>query len=280
MTKSFGTLSITLRSAVIGLLVFTTASCGNLASSPKNAQATSGSKLPYKFRSTSLFPSPISTALGYLTGKNLLPVLAPNKIPPKLSAKTSDTQTSYKVSLYQCQPSLPLNSPKIGSPPWCSGLAHYFGDFGGIQYSTSASASDWLKTIENRRAQFCGPIANRSIEVSLDQGVHVVMTGTQGTTGFCKVTFNLNGWSVVIGGGATLYSMSVAKQEAVQIIGFMREVHMPEKHGVVVIQTAGDGDHAFVDWTYGKNLYSISSYHSASKAFSMAGSIAETLPLS
>lgn len=213
-------------------------------------------------------------------GKNLLPVLAPNKIPPKLSAKTSDTQTSYKVNLYQCQSPLPLNSPKIGNPPWCSGLAHYFGDFGGTQYSSSANASDWLKTLENQRTQFCGPIANRSIEVSLDQRVHVLMTGTEGTTSYCKMTFDLNGWSVVIGGGATLYSISVAKQEALQIIGFMREVHMPEKHGVVVIQTAGDGDHSFVDWTYGSNLYSISSYHSVSEAFSMAGSIAETLPLS
>ena len=269
-----------LRRAFTSLLVVTTAACGNLASSPKNAQATSGSKLPYKLRNTSLFPSPISTALGYLTGKSLLPVLAPNKIPSKLSAKTSDTKTSYKVSLYQCRPPLPLNSPKIGSPPWCPGLAQYFGDFGGTQYSTSSSASDWLKTLESRRSQFCGPIAYRSIEVTLNQGVHVVMTGTEGTTGFCKVTFDLNGWSVVIGGGTTLYSISAAEQDALRIIGFMREVHMPEKHGMVVIQTAGDGDHAFVDWTYGNNLYSISSYHSVGAAFSMAGSVAETLPLS
>ena len=268
------------RSAVIGFLVFTTASCGTSAASPKHAHTTSSSMPPYKLRSTSLFPSPISNALGYLVGKNLLPVLAPNKIPSKMSAKTSYTRTSYKVSLYQCQSPLPLNSPKIGNPPWCSGLARYFGDFGGTKYSSSASARSWLKTIENRRSQFCGTIANRSIEVSLNQGMHVVMTGTESTTGYCKATFDLNGWSVKIGGGATLYSMSSAKQESLQIIGFMREVHMPVKHGEVVIQTAGDGDHAFVDWTYGKSLYSISSYHSASEAFSMAGSIAETLPLS
>jgi len=94
------------------------------------------------------------------------------------------------------------------------------------------------------------------------------------------VTFDLNGWSVVIGGGAALNSLSAAKHEALRIIGFMREVQMPQKHGVVVIQTAGDGDHTLVDWTYGNSLYSISSYHSADEAFSMVGSIAETLPVS
>ena len=210
----------------------------------------------------------------------MLPVLAPNKIPSKLSAKTSYTQTSYKVSLYQYQSILPLNSPKIGSPPWCSGLAHYFGDFGGTQYSTSASADHWLRVINRHRTQFCGAIANRSIKVGVSQGAQVTMTSTGGSTGYCMMTFDLNGWSVVIGGGATLNSLSAAKQEALRIIGLMGEVQMPQKHGVVVIQTAGDGDHTLVDWTYGSSLYSISSYHSANEAFSMVGSIAETLPAS
>jgi hypothetical protein len=213
-------------------------------------------------------------------GKNSFPVLAPSKIPTKLSAKTSYTQTPYKVSLYQCQPPLPLNSSKIGNPPWCSGLAHYFGDFDGTQYSTSASADHWLKILDGQRTQFCGAIAMRSIKVGVSQGTQVTMTSTGGSTGYCMVTFDLNGWSVVIGGGATLNSLSAAKHEALRIIGLMGEVQMPQKHGVVVIQTAGDGDHAFVDWTYGNNLYSISSYHSADEAFSMAGSIAETLPVS
>ena len=114
----------------------------------------------------------------------------------------------------------------------------------------------------------------------MSQGTQVTMTSTGGSTGYCKMTFDLNGWSVVIGGGATLNSLSAAKQEALRIIGLMGEVLMPQKHGVVVIQTAGDGDHAFVDWNYGSSLYSISSYHSADEAFSMAGSIAETLPVS
>ena len=280
MTKTFGNLGPWFRRAIIGLLVFATPSCGNLPPSSKRAHTTSEPKLPYKLRSTALFPSPISTALEYLVGKNLLPVLAPNKIPSKLSAKTSDTQTSYKVSLYQCQSPLPLNSPKIGSPPWCSGLAHYFGDFGGTQYSTSASADHWLRVINRHRRQFCGAVANRSIKVGVSQGTQVTMTSTGGSTGYCKMTFDLNGWSVVIGGGATLNSLSAAKQEALRIIGLMGEVLMPQKHGVVVIQTAGDGDHAFVDWNYGSSLYSISSYHSADEAFSMAGSIAETLPVS
>jgi hypothetical protein len=280
VTKISGTLSLTFRNAVIGLLVVTIASCGNLSSSSKGVQATSGSKLPYKLRSSALFPSPISTALEYLVGKNSLPVLAPNKIPTRLSAKTSSTQTSYNISLYQCQSPLPLNSSKIGNAPWCSGLAHYFGNFGGTRYSTSASAGHWLKVLTSHRTQFCGAIANRSIKVGLSQGTQVTMTSTGGSTGYCKMTFDLNGWSVVIGGGTTLNSLSAAKQEALRIIGLMGEVQMPEKHGVVVIQTVGDGDHTLVDWTYGNSLYSISSYHSASEAFSMAGSIAETLPAS
>lgn len=113
--------------------------------------------------------------------------------------------------------------------------------------------------------------------MSLDHGRHAVTTVTEGTTGYCKATFHLNGWIVAIGGAATLYSMSAANQESPQNIGFMKEVHMPEKHGEVVIQTAGDGDHAFVDWTYGKSHYSISCCHSVSEAFFMAGSIAETI---
>ena len=114
----------------------------------------------------------------------------------------------------------------------------------------------------------------------MSQGAQVTMTSTGGSTGYCMMTFDLNGWSVVIGGGAALNSLSAAKHEVLRVIGFMGEVHMPQKHGVVVIQTVGDGDHTLVDWTYGSSLYSISSYHFAHEAFSMAGSIAETLPVS
>ena len=280
MTKISATLGSGLIRLFIVLIVTSTSSCGNLVSNPKQGQTTSGSKVPYQLISTALFPSPISTALSYLVGKNSFPILAPSKIPTKLSAKTSYTQTSYKVSLYQYQSILPLNSPKIGSPPWCSGLAHHFGNFSGTQYSTSVSAGHWLRVLNRHRTQFCGAIATRSIKVGVSRGIHIVLSGTEGTTRYCEMTFYLNGWSVVIGGGATLSSLSAAKHEALRIIEFMREVQMPQNHGEVIIQTVGDGDHAFVDWTYNSNLYSISSYHSANEAFSMAGSIAETLPVS
>ncbi len=86
--------------------------------------------------------------------------------------------------------------------------------------------------------------------------------------------FDLNGWSVLIGGNAALYSIAEAKLEGLRVIDLMTKVRMPAKNGIVVIQAAGDGNHTWLTWTIGQNLYTVSGYHFTSDAFAMAGSLA------
>ncbi len=120
--------------------------CGTQSSTPTNTTSAPDalSSLPQK--ALNQFPSPVAAALGSLSSHAPVPLLAPLTIPANLSAKTTSTKAGYTVSLYRCQSQFPLNSPEIGNPPYCSGLASYFGDFGGTHYPTAAAANLWIPT--------------------------------------------------------------------------------------------------------------------------------------
>ena len=262
------------KNSILVVLALVGSACSTQASNTRNKA--SNPVVPYSLpqKSTGEFPSPVSAALASLSSRMPIPLLAPLAIPANLSAKTSSTQSGYKVSLYHCQSTLTLNSPEIGNPPNCSGSAPYFGDFGGTHYATASTANLSLSTLQNQRPRFCGPNSNSSQQVSLAQGVQGVLTSTKGVSGYCEMRFNSNGWSVLIGGNAALYSTAEAKQEGLRVIDLMTEVRMPAKNGIVVIQTAGDGNHTWLTWTTGENLYTVSGYHSTSSAFTMTKSLA------
>ena len=262
------------KNSVLVVLALVGSACGIRASSTKNTASNPVVSYGLPQKSTGEFPSPLSAALESLSSHMPIPLLAPSAIPADLSAKTSSTQSGYKISLYHCQSKLTLNNSEIGNAPNCSGSASYFGDFDGTHYATASTANLWLSTLQNQRTRFCGPNSNSSQQVGLARGVQGVLTSTKGASGYCEMHFDLNGWSVLIGGNAALYSIAEAKQEGSRVIDLMTKVRMPAKNGIVVIQTAGDGNHTWMTWTTGENLYTVSGYHSTSSAFSMTGSLA------
>ena len=266
--RQFSKIMLLAALAVVG------SACGAQSPRPTSTTATrvAPSSLPRKI--TSEFPSPVSAALGYLASHTSMPLLAPLTIPANLSAKATSTKSGYTVSLYRCQSQFPLNSPEIGGPPNCSGLASYIGEFGGTDYPTSVTANLQLLNSQIQSARFCGSNSNVSQRVNLVQGIQGVLNGTKGVSGYCEMRFELDGWSVVIGGNAALYSISSAKREGQRVIGQMTKVRLPGKDGIALIQIAGDGNHTWLGWTRGQNLYVVGAYHFASAAFAMAGSSA------
>ncbi len=268
------TSNIPLAVLAVAVLAVVGSACGTQSSKPTNTTGTSVelSSLPKK--PSSQFPSPVSAALGSLDLHASIPLLAPLTTPANLSAKTTSAESGYTVSLYRCESQLPLNSPEIGNSPNCSGLAPYVGEFGGTHYPTAATASLRLVTSQNQQTRFCGPKTNSSQRVRLVQQIRGVLTGTKGVSGYCEMRFELNGWSVLIGGNAALYSIAGATQEGLRVIDLMTKIRMPAKTGIIVIQTVGDGNHTWLTWTLGQNLYTVSGYHFTSTAFAMAGSIA------
>ena len=265
------------RAASSCLLVLTLvgSACGTQASSgSRNATGTSVAVSNIPEIALSRFPPPVHAALVSLSSRMRVPMIAPLTIPANLSAKLTIAKSGYAVSLYRCESRFPLNSPEIGNPPNCSGLAPYFGAFGVTRYPTAAAAHVWLSISQKQRTTFCGPNTNSPQRVSLVRGIEGVLIGTKRISGYCEMHFELNGWNVVVGGNATLYSIAEARQEGLRVVDIMSKVRMPANSGNIVIQTAGDGNHTWLSWTIGQSLYTVSGYHSSSAAFAMAGSMA------
>lgn len=258
---------------LLAVLTVVGSACGTQASKPNNTTNNSVgiSSLPEK--PLSQFPSPASAALGSLSSHTPVPLAAPLSIPADLSAKITSTKLRYAVSLYRCQLQLPLNSPEIGNPPGCSGLASYVGEFGGTRYPTAGAARLGLSTLQEQPTRVCGPNSNSTQQVRLVRGVRGVLTSSKGVFGYCEMRFELNGWTILISGNVTLHSVAEAKQQGSRVVDLMTKVRMPGKNGVVVIQIAGDGNHTWLTWTIGQNLYAVSEYHSISAAFAMASSM-------
>ena len=254
---------------LIGSACGTQASSGQTATGDKSAVV---SNIPK--RALSQFPPPISAALTSLSSRMPMHLVAPLTIPSNLSAKLTIAKSGYTVSLYRCESGFPLNSPEIGSPPNCSGLAAYIGAFGGTRFATVAAAHRSLVNSQRQQTRFCGPNTNTSQRVSLLRGVQGVLIGTKRISGYCELHFDLSGWSVFVGGNAALRSIAAAKQEGLRVVDIMSKVRMPANSGNIVIETAGDGNHTWLTWTIGQSLYTVSGYHTSSAAFAMAGSMA------
>lgn len=247
--------------------------CGAQASKPKNTTGNSAGLPGIVEKAPGQFPSPLPGALESLSSHMVIPVLAPRVIPPNLSARTTSAESGYSVTLYRCQSEFPLNSPEIGNPPDCSGLTRHFGDFGATRYPSAAAARLAMATWKNRSTRFCAPNPASSQQLSLAPGVQGAILRAKGVFGYCEMRFVLRGWSVLIGGDASLFSIAEAKKEGLRVVEFMTEARIPVKDGTVVVQTAGDGNHTWLTWTIGRNLYSVGGYRSTSAAFAMAGSM-------
>lgn len=256
---------------VLVALAVVGSACSAQAPTATNTTATSAKSSGLPQKTSSQFSFPVSAALGYLAPHESMPLLAPFTISPNLSATATVTKSGYKVRLYRCNSQLPLNSPEIAQPPNCSGLAPYIGEFGGTHYPTAATAKLRLSSSQSQHPGSCGPNTTSSQKVSLAQGVLGVLDSTKDASGYCEMRFQFKGWSVLIS-GAALYSISEAKREGLGVIDQMAKIRLPAKNGVVTIQTAGDGNHTWLTWLLGQDLYTVSGYHSTSSAFVMAGS--------
>ncbi|MGH9070635.1 MAG: hypothetical protein ACRDX8_05590 [Acidimicrobiales bacterium] len=226
-------------------------------------------------RALTSFAAPAGAALEAVRGStSVVQLVAPTNLPGGLSATSVSKEGGYNVQLYQCGQVLGVNNVGIGKPPDCSGLAAVYGSFGGQPFpstGTSILSNKPITALTDLVATTptCGPGSHEST-VSLGNGVLGMLTTSMGKV--CDLRWTQRGWIIVVGqSGGTLAQV---KPLASKLINTITAERLPAARGVVAVTDAGDGQHTMAYWVQDKSLYWVGSYHLASVALTLLGSVA------
>ncbi len=213
------------------------------------------------------FPAVEQKVLNYVGQRTRLPVMAPTLLiserPGQFSMTAVATPASYDVQVYRTKASLPLNSPKISEPP-NTGLASDVGGYSGRKFRSVALAKAGLIT---STGFFARPPRSGLQKVSLGLGI----TGQAWTAsaGDAVLLWNQGGWTLEVNSEPLVMLAPYARG----LVEYLHRHPLPNYHGIVAIQDAGDGEHTLVCWRRGNDVYTVGDYHVARDAFAMAQAI-------
>jgi len=213
--------------------------------------------------STSAFNPVVNQAMTYITGRTNVPLEAPTDIPTPvtalyLGATATDSANAYHVHFQLTTTPLGLNSSSINDAA-NSGLANYFGGFGGTMYDSASLA---LKALES--GEPASPSAlTRVTSVNLGG-----ITGTAWTpeTDNGILEWHEGDWVLEVISNSVPDDVPVAQT----IVAYLHTHLLPETHGVMIVADAGDGEHTTLNWAEGSSVYEATNYHLAVNAVAMA----------
>lgn len=232
---------------------------------PRRSSASTSATLapvgPRGTRTHTSLPAPLATAGRVVARATKVRVLLPATVPSGLSATTTASPTSYRVSLYACPAPQSLDDRQIGSGA-CGGLAQFFGSVAGAGYASAGAAQRAVRSALHAGPVGCPRTAKTSQrQLQLPGGATVLVRSTRGRA--CSDSWTEHGWSTELVGGFLLNRGAVQKVAA--DLG-----RLAVGHGIVVVDAAGDGDHTSISFTKNTVAYTVTSYHEPTVAVGMA----------
>ncbi len=218
------------------------------------------------------WPTLIIDAMAIVGSKTKMPLEAPSSLPgppdQANSATVMNTSTKYRVDLFHCETALPIDDPAIGSGQ-CGGLASVYGSFGGELFPTPAAA----RAAVNARLKVPSG-CDQVTKAQLDPGVVAELYSANDIP--CVAIWHLSKWTYQVDGDLSLVGLSGKAQWlpfAQSIVSYSMAHTLPPAGGVFSCDIAGDGLHTALAWNNSNTLYSVSVYHQAIPALSIAASM-------
>ncbi len=188
-----------------------------------------------------------------------------------LAATASATANQYHVSLQLSTTRAGLNSPVLYQPS-NTGLAAVIGGFGATEFKTATQALRQVEvTPQSTTSYGFGYINPRAQHLKSS-----------------RMNLGLGIWSSVYTGRNTVLidwregewffqvhdmQMNSAKGAAMQLVRYLHTHLLPETHGMLMMDNAGDGQHTYLSYAVGNVVYNDWDYHHALSAARMAVSM-------
>ena len=216
---------------------------------------------------TEAFPTALRRALTDVRRTVAFPVMAPTYLPPGrppyISVQEDATRWKYEVNLFRTAKELPLDSEAIGQPP-NSGLANVLGGFGGAGYADRAQAAAELV---RAAGGFVAPPPGGGLPRALAGGITAEVWAIG--PGLGAVLWHQDGWQIEVNQPPPAALLTYARA----LSSYLARHPLPRGPGTMVVMAAGDGDHTWLAFRRGRDVYSAWDYHSARGAAAMASSM-------
>lgn len=176
----------------------------------------------------------------------------------------------YAVGLQISTTPASVNSPVLSQPP-NTGLAAVLGGFGARTYPSSAQVLSVLSLTPARPEQgnLTAAISMRgtkSRRINLGNGIQGALFDRRG---WDVVQWREGEWGFQVNGSYPPGDRALASQ----VVAYLHTHLLPEAHGLMVVNNAGDGEHTSLSWAYGDTVYNTWDYHHALSAVKMAMSM-------
>lgn len=177
-----------------------------------------------------------------------------------LSAETMSTRNQYAVSFIATVKPYPVNSALLKLPP-NTGLAQLVGDFSGQRYRSVVAAQGALTDVH--------PPASPPHRMEITPTIQADEWTQAGL-----VVWHQDGWLVEMNGlAASSVTQRIYAQIAQKMVHRLSHTALPAKHGIIIVDVAGDGEHTLVSWRLGRLVYRTFSEFLPSTAIGMAASM-------
>ena len=209
----------------------------------------------------------VQQAMAYVWDRTDMPLQAPTYVGGHLgggsylTALVTASAHQYAVNLQTTTTPMSINNPAINDVS-NNGLANIVGSYGSKLYSSASAA----QAAFYRYVIYDFASANTKMRtVNLLHGIQGTLTEDANEA----VTWQEGNWRLQVQGGPQASNVALARQ----LVGYLNQYLLPETHGVLTVENAGDGEHTNLVWAFGKQLYYASDYHIAKNAVKMAMSM-------
>ncbi len=229
-------------------------------SAPKAQHSPSSSAPSGKKASTTTFPPLVAQALSRLSGQGSLLLWGPGVLPRGNSARTTTGAGSFAVNVFACPTPEPLNSPAMGQGD-CGAMASFAESFGSTVYSSASAA---LAHLPGPPLNSLSGYASRPMALPGNlTGTRWLLTGMSGPGDTLAIRWQEGDWTIWV-----LGTNVRGAAEAVAVA--LQQYRLPPHPGVLVVDSAPDGQHTSLEWTVGSAVYQAGASHQAVHAIEMA----------
>lgn len=210
--------------------------------------------------SSGQFPSLVATALNSLASHTGLPLWGPTALPRGNSATATAGVSSFAVNVFACPTPEPLNGPGVGQGS-CGAMASFGESFGATVYPSAAAA---LAQLPGPPVPSLSGYASRPMALPGNLvGTRWLMSGMSGPGDTLAIRWQEGDWTIWV-----TYSDARVVAEAVAVA--LQQYRLPPHPGVLVVDSAPDGQHTTIKWAVGDVVYQAGATHEAVHAIEIA----------
>lgn len=212
--------------------------------------------------SQSPFPPLVRAALSSLASHTALPLWGPRTLPRGNSAAVAAGPASFSVHLFSCPTPEPLDGPGVGQGE-CGSMASAAESFGAAAYASPGAA---LAQLPGPPVPGLSGYASRPMALLGNLvATRWLAAGRSGPGDTVAIRWQEGDWTIWV-------TDTSARVVAESVAAALQQYRLPPHPGVLVVDSAPDGQHTTIDWAVGRVVYQVSATHQAVHAIEIAAS--------